>query len=394
MDAGIISLNVLLAFATSAVITAYDIPVIISLARSKKLVDEPDNQRKLHHRPVPALGGIAIFVGIIISFSLWMGGNMPAFYPFLVAGSVLLLTVGVKDDILAMSAPRKFLAQFLAALVVVIGGNLRLYNLDGLLGISSFPEPIAIILTVLAIVFIINAYNLIDGVDGLAGSLALLASLCFGVWFLINGHIGEAILAASLAGALLGFLYYNISPARIFMGDTGSLLIGLTLAVMAFRLIDLNAASKVFAFESPTLLAIALLIIPIFDALRIIMVRLLRGSSPFLPDRNHIHHRLMDVGFRAPKICGLLLFANILIIAFTVLINRSEIHLYYFSVFAMAALLLPSALIVKKLQSGVKSLARKKAVTNNQLQSVSGGLAHKRKVVLKTSNKKQVGYRA
>jgi UDP-GlcNAc:undecaprenyl-phosphate/decaprenyl-phosphate GlcNAc-1-phosphate transferase len=282
-----------------------------------------------------------------------------------------------------MSAPRKFLAQFLAALVVVIGGNLRLYNLDGLLGISSFPEPIAIILTVLAIVFIINAYNLIDGVDGLAGSLALLASLCFGVWFLINGHIGEAILAASLAGALLGFLYYNISPARIFMGDTGSLLIGLTLAVMAFRLIDLNAASKVFAFESPTLLAIALLIIPIFDALRIIMVRLLRGSSPFLPDRNHIHHKLMDIGFSAKKICRFLLCANTLIIAFTVLINRSEIHLYYFSVFAIAALLIPSALIITKLHSGVKSLIRKKVVAN-QLQSVPGDLAQKRKAVMKT----------
>jgi UDP-GlcNAc:undecaprenyl-phosphate/decaprenyl-phosphate GlcNAc-1-phosphate transferase len=393
MDAGILNLNILLAFATSALITAYDIPVIISLARSKKLVDEPDNQRKLHHRPVPALGGIAIFVGIIISFSLWMGGNMPAFYPFLVAGSVLLLTVGVKDDILAMSASRKFLAQSLAASVVVVGGNLRLYNLDGLLGISSFPEPFAVILTILAIVFIINAFNLIDGVDGLAGSLALLGSVCFGIWFLINGHIGEAILAASLAGALLGFLFYNMSPAKIFMGDTGSLLIGLTLAVMAFRLVELNAISTVFAFKSPTLFAISLLIIPIFDTSRIIIVRLLRGNSPFMPDRNHIHHRLMDLGFNARKICRFLLFANILIIAFTVLINSSEIHLNYFSVIAIAALLLPSALIIKKLQSGVKSFVKEKTVTN-QLHSISNDLAHKRKAVLKTFHKKQVGYRA
>ena len=384
MDAGIfVTLNVLLAFATSAVITAYDIPVIISLARSKKLLDEPDNQRKLHHRPVPALGGIAIFVGIIISFSLWMGGNMPAFYPFLVAGSVLLLTVGVKDDILSMSAPRKFLAQFLAASVVVIGGNLRLYNLDGLLGIISFPEPVAIFLTVLAIVFIINAYNLIDGVDGLAGSLALLGSVCFGAWFLINGHIGEAILAASLSGALLGFLYYNISPARIFMGDTGSLLIGLTLAVMAFRLIELNAASAVFAFESPTLFAISLLIIPIFDALRIIVVRFLRGSSPFLPDRNHIHHRLISLGFGHRKICRFLVYANIIIIAFAVFLNQSDIHFYFFSILAMAALVLPSASILKRLQYKIQIKHRQRTL-QKPLHPVNSGVGPQRTFTFKT----------
>jgi UDP-GlcNAc:undecaprenyl-phosphate/decaprenyl-phosphate GlcNAc-1-phosphate transferase len=362
MEANFLILNILLAFATSAVITAYDIPVIISLARSKKLVDEPDSFRKLHHRPVPALGGIAIFVGIIISFSLWMGGNMPTFYPFLIAGSVLLLSVGVRDDILAMNAGRKFLAQFLAASAVVIGGNLRLYSLDGFLGISSVPETVAVIWTILAIVFIINAYNLIDGVDGLAGTLALIGSACFGVWFFINGHIGEAILAASLSGALLGFLYYNMSPARIFMGDTGSLVIGLILAVMAFRLVELNANSKVFSLNSPTVFAISLLIIPVFDTLRVIVVRLIKRKSPFLPDRNHIHHRMIDLGFGHRNICRFLILAKITIIALAAFINQFEIHLYYFAILFMAALILPSATILKRLQSDIKSRLKQRSL--------------------------------
>ncbi len=362
MDAHFLVFNILLAFATSAVITAYDIPIIISLARSKKLVDEPDNHRKLHHRPVPALGGIAIFIGIIISFSLWMGGNMPTFYPFLVAGSVLLLSVGVRDDILAMKAGRKFLAQFLAASAVVIGGNLRIYSLDGFLGISSVPETVAVIWTILAIVFIINAYNLIDGVDGLAGTLALVGSSCFGIWFFINGHIGEAILAASLAGALLGFLYYNMAPAKIFMGDTGSLVIGLILAVMAFRLIELNAVSAAFSLNSPTVFAISLLIIPVFDTLRVIIVRLIKRKSPFLPDRNHIHHRLIDLGFGHRNICQFLVLANIMIIAFAAFLQQSEIHLYYFSIIALAALILPSAFVLKRLQSNVKTRFRQRTM--------------------------------
>jgi UDP-GlcNAc:undecaprenyl-phosphate/decaprenyl-phosphate GlcNAc-1-phosphate transferase len=386
MEAHFLALNVLLAFATSAVITAYDIPVIISLARSKKLVDEPDNHRKLHNHPIPSLGGIAIFVGIIISFSLWMGGNMPVFYPFLVAGSVLLLTVGVRDDILAMNVNKKFLAQFLAASAVVIGGNLRLYYLDGFLGLNSVPEAVAIGWTILAIVFIINAWNLIDGVDGLAGTLALVGAFFFGVWFFINGHIGEAILAASLAGALLGFLYYNMAPARIFMGDTGSLVIGLIMAVMAFRLIELNAVSTVFTFESPTVFAVSLLIIPVFDALRLILVRLLKRRSPFLPDRNHIHHRLIGLGFGHRNICRFLVLTNIVIIVFAASLQHTEIHLYYFSILAMAAMILPSAFILKRLQYRIQVKLKKRTI--KPLYPINSGIGVRRSSAVKPDFRK------
>lgn len=312
---------------------------------------------------------------------------MPAFYPFLVAGSVLLLSVGVRDDILAMNVNKKFLAQFLAASAVVIGGNLRLYYLDGFLGLSSVPEAVAIVWTILAIVFIINAYNLIDGVDGLAGTLSLVGAFFFGVWFFINGHIGEAILAASLAGALLGFLIYNMAPARIFMGDTGSLVIGFIMAVMAFRLIELNAVSTVFTFDSPTVFAVSLLIIPVFDAFRLILVRLLKRRSPFLPDRNHIHHKLIGLGFGHRNICRFLVYANIMIIAFAVLFHRSEIHLYYFSVLAMAALIMPSAFVLKRLQYRIQTKLRQRTASK-PLYPINSHDGLKRSSAVKTDFKK------
>jgi UDP-GlcNAc:undecaprenyl-phosphate/decaprenyl-phosphate GlcNAc-1-phosphate transferase len=354
MEVNFLAIILLLALVTSAVITAYDIPIIISLANRKNLNDAPDNFRKLHKRPIPNLGGIAIFVGIIISFSLWVGDSMPAFYPYLVAGSVLLFTVGVNDDIFAMDPGKKFIAQALAASAVVIGGNVRLNMYDGFLGLHSVPEVVAIGVTIISFIFIINAFNLIDGVDGLAGTLSLIASLFFCAWFFINGHVGEAILAASLAGAMIGFLVYNIAPARIFMGDTGSLAIGLMMAVLAFRLIELNAVSTVYSFKSPTVFALSLLIIPVFDTLRVMFVRLLRRKSPFSADRNHIHHKLLDLGFGHRNICRFLTIAHISIISATIFLVGIEIHFYMFSILALAALIIPTAYILKNLQSRLK----------------------------------------
>jgi UDP-GlcNAc:undecaprenyl-phosphate/decaprenyl-phosphate GlcNAc-1-phosphate transferase len=218
MEVPTLSLNILLALATSAIITAYGIPVVIDLAFKKNLTDAPDNNRKIHTRMIPTLGGIAIFMGSIISFSLWVGNEIPVFFPFLVAGSVLLFIVGIKDDLGDMDPDKKFISQVLAASFLVIGGKVRLNFLDGFLGLNTLPELTAIILTILAFVVIINAYNLIDGIDGLAGTLSLIGTFFFGIWFAANGHFCEAVLAASLAGALMSFLYYNSAPAKIFMG--------------------------------------------------------------------------------------------------------------------------------------------------------------------------------
>lgn len=359
MEVYILSFYVLLAFLTSAAITVYDIPIIISLAHRKNLVDVPD-ERKLHNKPIPPLGGIAIFVGIFISYSIWAGSNIPVFYPFLIAGSVLLLTVGIKDDIFALDPGKKFIAQGLAAASVVIGGNVRLYILDGLFGFHTMPEAVAVVVTIVAFVIIINAYNLIDGVDGLAGTLSMIGTLMFGIWFFINGHVGEALLAASVAGALLGFLYYNITPAKIFMGDAGSLIVGMLMGVLAFRLIELNAGSTVISFQSPTVFALSLLIIPLFDTLRVFVVRISQGKSPFNPDRNHIHHKLLAMGFGHRNICRFLSLAHGGIIAASLFLYGLEIHIRFFFILTLAFLIIPTAAILKKLQAKLKIKLRER----------------------------------
>ncbi len=353
MEVPNLSLTILLAFATSTAISAYYIPIVINLAHNKKLVDMPDNSRKFHGRPVPTLGGIGIFIGVIISFSLWAGTNIPVFFPYLVAGSFLLFTVGVNDDIFGVNPKMKFMAQAVTSSAIVIGGNIRLHDLDGFLGISALPEGISIGVTILAFIIIINAYNLIDGVDGLAGTLALTGTLFFGLWFFVNGHIGEAILAASLAGALIGFLYYNMSPAKIFMGDTGSLITGLMMAVMAFRLIELNAVSTVISFQSPCGFALTLMIIPLFDLLRVFTIRVIKRRSPFMPDRNHIHHKFLEMGFGHRNICRALAMANTGLIAATLPFYYLDIHVYLFNILGLAALIIPVAYALKRLQGSL-----------------------------------------
>jgi UDP-GlcNAc:undecaprenyl-phosphate/decaprenyl-phosphate GlcNAc-1-phosphate transferase len=387
MEVHILSLNILLAIATSAIITAYGIPVVIDLALKKNLTDAPDNDRKIHKRIIPTLGGVAIFMGSIISFSLWVGNEVPVFFPFLVAGSVLLFVVGIRDDLGDMDPDKKFIAQALSASFVVIGGKVRLDFLDGFLGLNTLPEIAAILLTIFAFVVIINAYNLIDGVDGLAGTLSLIGTFFFGVWFAVNGHFGEAVLAASLAGALIGFLYYNSAPAKIFMGDTGSLVIGLIMGVMAFRLIELNAVSNVYSFETPTVFALSLLIIPVSDMLRVLIVRLLKRNPPFLPDRNHIHHKLLEMGFGHRNICRFLGFSFVLIIALSKIFPyRSEVHVYLFCILGLAALILPSAVILKRLQTSLKIRIRRRLAqkpVQYTMRKTEGNYIIKRETVLK-----------
>lgn len=369
MEVPLLSLSILLALATSAVITAFNIPVIISLAYRKKLIDIPDNKRKLHKQPTPTLGGIAIFIGIIISFSLWIGESVPVFYPYLVAGSVLLFTVGVNDDILEMNPWKKLSAQIMASAVVVIGGKVRLDFLDGLLGFGSLPEFVAIALTIFTFVLIINAFNLIDGVDGLAATMALIGAIFFCIWFFVNNHDGESVLAASLTGALVGFLYYNRAPAKIFMGDTGSLIVGLVMAVLAVRLIELNSKSSVFAFEKPTMFALSLLIIPMADTIRVIVVRLMKRKSLFYPDRNHIHHRLLEMGFGHRNICRFLTITHLGIIGVALFLYSLEIHLYMLSLWGLAFMIIPTAHILKRWQARIKLRQRERKMQKPTMAS-------------------------
>jgi UDP-GlcNAc:undecaprenyl-phosphate/decaprenyl-phosphate GlcNAc-1-phosphate transferase len=279
-------------------VTFYAIPVIIKVANEKKLYDEPDDKRKIHTSPIPSLGGLGMFIGFTISLLLTINfwKDAPEFQ-YYIAAFLVIFFVGIKDDILILSAGKKFLGQLIVAGILMFKANLLLTNMQGFLGIYAISTTFSYLLSVFAIVVIINAFNLIDGVDGLAGSIGLITSLVFGTFFLINGNFPYAILGFTFAGSLLAFLFYNFNPAKIFMGDTGSLLIGLVNAILVFKFIETGSSYTVFKLDAAPAVGFGIMLLPLMDTLRVFGMRIMRGKSPFSPDRNHIHHLLLDRGF-------------------------------------------------------------------------------------------------
>ncbi len=287
----------LMALATSFVITYIAIPSIIHIAKQKHLYDEP-NERKSHTSKIPTLGGVAIFGGFIIALSIWSDmGELPLIQ-YVLAGCCIIFLVGAKDDIVDLAPRKKFLGQLIATGVIVLLGGLRFTSFHDLFPPFQVPYIIGAIITVFTILVIVNSFNLIDGINALSGSIGIIIAITFGLWFWKNQDYQMVILAASIIGALLAFLRFNVSPASIFMGDTGSLLIGFLSAIMAIRFVESNVAhvgENYFVGAAPAV-AISFLGLPLFDLLRAFFLRIIRGKSPFNPDRIHIHHMLLDRG--------------------------------------------------------------------------------------------------
>lgn len=288
-------------FIIALLIAILSIPVIIRVADAKNLMDAPDQSRKLHKTLTPTLGGIAIFAGTVFAYASitdYLGVSYEIKY--MIPALLLLFFAGIKDDILDLSPLKKLLIQFSSAALLSIFGTMRITNLWGMFGILDISPAVGMALTFLIIVATINAFNLIDGVNGLAAGLGLIASLFFGSWFALTGSSASCILSFSLAGALLGFLYFNFRNAKIFMGDTGSMIIGFIISILAVRFIEGNRVpgfeSSVYYIKAAPGVAVAAFLIPLLDMTRVFFLRLLKGKSPFAADRSHIHHILLDLG--------------------------------------------------------------------------------------------------
>jgi UDP-GlcNAc:undecaprenyl-phosphate/decaprenyl-phosphate GlcNAc-1-phosphate transferase len=311
-------LGILIAFTISFVA----IPRVLKVALEKNLFDVPDH-RKLHVNPIPSLGGVAIFCGFILAALISSSANISTVNntqsQFMAAAFMVVFFTGVMDDVMEITALKKLIAQIIAALILHVKLNLQLKGLHGVFGIyEQLPNFISIVFTFFTIVVITNAFNLIDGIDGLAASLGILTTSCFGIYFISIGEQVDAVWAFSMAGALLAFLIYNHHPAKIFMGDTGSLTLGLLNAYLVIRFIELATApdtqSTFLKVTHAPVLGMAILAVPLVDTLRVFAIRILKGRSPFSPDRNHIHHLLIDRGFSHNHITLLLVLANIVII--------------------------------------------------------------------------------
>jgi UDP-N-acetylmuramyl pentapeptide phosphotransferase/UDP-N-acetylglucosamine-1-phosphate transferase len=320
------------AFVISIAFNMYAIPVIIRIARIKKLYDYP-GERKSHLTSVPTLGGLGIYATItavsltlINTCGLNGGGasNSLNSLPPIIAGFTLIFFIGMKDDMLNISAWKKLIVQFIALMILIIIGDVRLNSMQGMFGISEISYPASILLSLFAGIVIINAFNLIDGIDGLAASISMLVSLIFGCYFLATYEWEYAVLSFIVLGSLIPFFIYNAfgHENKIFMGDTGSLILGFIVTVLVFRFNEMNgmASVKPHLAAGPAF-SFAVLIVPMFDTLRVFAIRIFRGGSPFKADHRHIHHILLDLGFTHLQSTLILFIVNIAFVAFAYFFN-------------------------------------------------------------------------
>lgn len=318
----------ILVFATSFLVVLLATPSLIKVAILKRLFDAPGDTRKLHTRMIPTIGGIIIFAGTLFSYSLWFPSRIihdsmqvvksMEDYKFITSTLLVMFFVGVKDDIIGTAPVKKLVAHVLVGMVLVLMADIRISSLHGIFGIDVIPYWASVFLSLFTYIVVVNAFNLIDGLDGLAGGIGFIASTAFGAWFALAGDPAMAALAIALSGSLLAFLIFNFSPAKIFMGDSGSLTIGLIICILAIKLVsfDVSAIQNKFILNvSKPIFAMAVLFYPLVDTLRIFIYRAVRGVSPFSADRNHLHHRLIDMGFTQKKTVIILYIVNILMIA-------------------------------------------------------------------------------
>ncbi len=289
-------LDVLLTASVSFIITFLAIPVILQIAEQKKLYDIPD-ERKVHTRPVASLGGVAIFGGFLLASLLSIQGYLNPEFQYFFAAALVIFFLGLKDDLMVLSASKKFVGQVIAASILIHLGGIRLDSMYGLLGFNEVPEAFGLALSYLTIIVVINSFNLIDGIDGLATSLGILTMTILGIYFFIVGQQAYTLLAFSLAGSLVAFIIFNHHPAKIFMGDSGSLMIGLVNSILVIKFINVaNAPLVAVPVQSAVVIGFAILIVPLLDTLRVFSIRIANGKSPFTPDRNHVHHLLLERG--------------------------------------------------------------------------------------------------
>ena len=313
--------DVLLSLSISFTITFLAIPVIINVADMKKLFDVPD-ARKIHQVAITPLGGIGIFAGFVFGCLLTINFKYSSEFQYFIAATMVIFFLGLKDDILVLTPIKKFIGQVLAAFLIIYYGRIQIRSMHGFFGIHELPEMFSLLISYFSVIVIINSFNLIDGVDGLAGMLGLMSSALFGIYFFMNASGMEPyyVLAFSLCGSLIAFLIFNFQPAKIFMGDTGSLLVGVVNAILVLKFIDPgDGPESVNPIVSSPAIGFTVLMIPLLDTLRVFAIRIFKRRSPFSPDRNHIHHLLLDRGLSHRTITLLLVAINVSMVVFVYL---------------------------------------------------------------------------
>lgn len=308
---------------TSLILTFAIVPSLIRVAKVKNLFDEP-NDRTSHVGSIPTLGGVAFYVAIVFSLTFWADFSHDTILQYVIAAMTIVTFIGLQDDLLGLEPFHKLMGQLFSAMVLVIWADIRITSFYGIFGLGELPYIISVIFTIITILVIINSFNLIDGINGLSAGVGIVSALIYGTWFyLIDENSQMALLAFTLVGALFAFLRYNISPAKIFMGDTGSLLLGVIISVLAINFIEMNGHSESkFVFSSGPAVGMSIIAYPLFDLLRSFSIRIAAGRSPFKPDRNHIHHLLLDNGLSHTYSTFIIIIFNLALIFVVFLLNH------------------------------------------------------------------------
>jgi len=305
----------------SFIVTYISIPSIIKVSNLKHLFDDPEDNRRVHTVATPTLGGLAIFAGITLSVLFFIDISLFPGLKYVIISMIILFFIGIKDDILMIAPLTKMAGQIIAGFVVVVFGEIQLTNLHGFFGISEIHYLIGVPLSILTIIVVTNAINFIDGVDGLAATITIIIAVTFGIWFFLVEDYQYFILSLAIVGALLAFLRFNFfsKTRKIFMGDTGSLIIGFLLAVLAihFNQKNLSLVNKDYYILPAPSVTFGIMIIPLFDMLRVIFIRVMKRKSILFPDNNHIHHLCLRIGLSHHQTVLLITVVNLLFIVFS-----------------------------------------------------------------------------
>lgn len=323
-------------------------PIVIKLANKKKLI-VAGGGRNPHKGYIPNVGGIAIFLGLFLGNQYFLFNNIDfstqfdiqiKLYLLIVFGIITMFVMGLLDDIFELSSFLKFFIQFIVSFLIVYFGEIRINDFQGILGVNQIPVEISIIFSVLVMIFIINSYNIVDGLDGLAASLGIFILIAFATIFYLNGSFFDCLLAFTGTVSLLAFFIYNKPPAKIFMGDCGSSVIGYIIAYSAIKTCNMPIIDNVI---NPVFI-LCILAYPAIDTLRVFTIRILAGKSPFIADKNHIHHLLLKknfnhgwISFLAVMYCAVLTFISFFFI------DNPNLSFFIMVILALLFIILPIA---------------------------------------------------
>ena len=317
-----LSLSIIVSAAIAGLITIISVPVIVRLSVIKGFMAIP-NGRTLHDSPVPNMGGVAIFPALIVPALLISRFYQDTGIQFVLAGLFIIFIIGVKDDFYPLVPYKKFTGQLAATLLIVIAGDIRVLEFHGLFGIDQAGYFLSVIVSILIILGLINSFNFIDGIDGLASGVGILITLFFGYWLIQAGDMNYLVIASALVSSLIIFFVYNVygKKNKIFLGDSGSMMLGFLISVFAIRFNENTLPAVIWVPDSVPALAFSVLIIPVFDALRIITVRVFKGQSPFAADQNHIHHKLLQLCGSHITVTVIIMLANLFFIIFAIVLD-------------------------------------------------------------------------